>query len=75
MQATKEKVFNYAKLRGRVKEKFGSQAAFAEAMGRNMATISLKFNNKVDWKADEIYDACKLLSIPLEEAPLYFFTA
>lgn len=64
---------NYAKLRGRIVEKFRTQAAFAEAMGVNAATLNGKLNNRTQWTADEITKACDLLGIPLSEAHLYFF--
>lgn len=65
---------NYAKLRGKIKEKFGSQDNFAEAMGMDRSTLSLKLNGKSDWTRTEIEKACALLDIPLSEAYAYFFT-
>jgi transcriptional regulator with XRE-family HTH domain len=64
---------NYAKLRGRIVEIFRTQAAFAEAMGMDKATLSCKLNNRSQWSSDEIAKACELLNIPLSEAHLYFF--
>lgn len=64
---------SYAKLRGRIVEKFGSQAAFAAAMEWRDALLSAKLNNKSEWTVDEVMKACGLLEIPLEEAHLYFF--
>lgn len=64
---------SYAKLRGRIVEKFRTQSAFAEAMGMNVATLNGKLNNRSQWTADEIAKACDLLDIPLSEAHLYFF--
>jgi transcriptional regulator with XRE-family HTH domain len=64
---------NYAKLRGRIVETFRTQAAFAEAMGMDKATLSGKLNNRSQWSSDEIAKACELLNVPLSEAHLYFF--
>jgi hypothetical protein len=64
---------SYAKLRGRIVEKFGSQSAFAEAMGWRKALLSAKLNNKSEWGFQEVVKACELLEIPLSEAHLYFF--
>lgn len=64
---------SYAKLRGRIVEKFGSQSAFAEAMGFRKALLSAKLNNKSEWSFPEVVKACELLAIPLSEAHLYFF--
>lgn len=64
----------YAKLRGRIKEIFGTISAFADAMGKDVSTISAKLNNNSPWTREEIEKACKLLMIPIEEVHLYFFT-
>lgn len=66
---------SYAKLRGRIVEKFGTQGAFAEAMGWRDALLSAKLNNKSEWAFSEVMKACELLDIPLSEAHLYFFCA
>lgn len=64
---------SYAKLRGRIREKFGTEKAFAAAMGMNPASLSSKLNLKTEWTRQEIEKACVLLEIPLAEAHLYFF--
>ena len=46
--------FKYAKLSGRIKEKFKTQERFAEAMNMSPRSISLKLNNKREWKQNEI---------------------
>jgi hypothetical protein len=64
---------SYAKLRGRIVEKFGTQSAFAAAMVWRDALMSAKLNNKSEWSFQEVMKACELLEIPLSEAHLYFF--
>lgn len=64
---------SYPKLRGAIREKFGTQEAFAKAMGKSMGTISCKLTGKTEWDRQEIEDACRLLDIPLSEAHAYFF--
>ena len=59
--------FKYAKLSGRIKEKFKTQERFAEAMNMSPRSISLKLNNKREWKQNEIDKACELLEIPTSE--------
>ena len=66
-------VFNYSKLTGRIVERFGSQARFAEAMGISEHSISQKVNNKTTWKNTEIHKACELLGIQNSEVGQYFF--
>lgn len=66
--------FNYSKVKGKIKEKFGTQANFAVAMGVSAVTISDKLNNKCSWTQKEIDHACVLLQINPAEIPIYFFT-
>lgn len=66
--------YNYKELRGKIRGKFGTQEAFAQALDMDPASLSKKLNNKSDWTRAEIDRACTLLGIPLEEAVLYFFT-
>ena len=66
--------FDFSKLRGRIKEIYGTQTAFAIAMLMNEATLSNKLNNNVEFSPKEIIRACLLLSIKLEEVNIYFFT-
>ena len=65
---------SYAKLRGKIREVFHTNEAFAEAMGMNPSSLSAKLNNLSPWKREEIEKACELLDIPIEEVYLYFFT-
>lgn len=65
---------NYAKLRGKIKEVFGTQEAFAESMDMSTVSVSQRLNNKLEWKTSEIVKACMKLGIPLEKAAEYFFT-
>ena len=66
--------FNYSKLAGRIKEKFGTQSNFAKAMELSERSLSLKMNNRKAWKQTEILKASELLEIDTEQVHLYFFT-
>ena len=65
---------NYKKLKLKIKEIYDTQEAFAEAMEMSRVALNQRLNNVVQWTSPEIAKACELLSIPLEEAYLYFFT-
>lgn len=65
--------FNYSKLRGRIREKFGAEGRFADAMGMSKQTLSAKLNNRIQFIQDEIRLACSLLDIPTDEIAAYFF--
>ena len=64
---------SYAKLRGKIREAFGTNKAFAEAMEMDLSTLSAKLNNKTAWKREEIEKACLLLHIDITEVHIYFF--
>ncbi len=67
--------FDFSKLRGRIKEIYGTQSAFALAMLMNEATLSNKLNGNVEFSSKEILRACLLLCIDIEkELKTYFFT-
>lgn len=65
--------YDYSKLRGRIREVCGSEAAFAEAIGLSSVTVSSRLNGKTPFIQDEILAACSILSIDLGEIPVYFF--
>lgn len=67
-------MFDYSKLRGKIREVFGTQEEFAKAMNISAATVSDKLNNKTDWTQKEIDTIVKLLNIPKDRIPIYFFT-
>lgn len=67
-------MFDYSKLYGKIREVYGTQPAFAKAMGMSTSALNLRLNGAVAWKSPEIVKACELLGIPLDEAHLYFFT-
>lgn len=66
-------MFNYSKLLGAIKEKYGSNGNFASAMNLSEHTLSKKLNNKSSFDQHEIKKACELLRIEPEEIKNYFF--
>ena len=66
--------WNYQKLLGRIKEMCGTQDNFAEQLGIGRSSLSQRLNNKLEFSQDEMFRACDILSIPLDEMQLYFFT-
>ena len=65
--------FKYAKLRARIKEKYGTEGNFAKELGITQMSVSRKFNDKTQFSSEDIRTWCELLEIPIEEAGLYFF--
>lgn len=61
------------KLKGRIIEKFGSQKAFAEAVGIHEATLCRILRNGREFKGSQLIATMRLLDIPAEEVDSYFF--
>lgn len=65
--------YNYQKLLGKIVEVYGTQYEFAKALNISEHSLSLKLNNKVNFKQPEITKACELLGINSAEMSDYFF--
>ena len=63
----------FAKLRGRIVEKFGSQRRFAEMLDKTETTVICKLSGKMSFTMADIQEWSRLLEIPLEEIGIYFF--
>ncbi len=66
-------MFDYSKLRGRIKEIFGTQDAFADAVGIGRVSLSKRLNNTLEFTQDEMKKSAAVLKFPPEEIPVYFF--
>ena len=53
--------YDYSNLCGAITRCFGTQAKFADALGISERSLSLKINNKVGWKQDEMIKTTKKL--------------
>lgn len=71
---SERKIFNYAKLRGRMVEKYGTIEKTAEAAGLRRDMISLALNGKRQFTQADIMTLATTLEIPSEEVGAYFFT-
>ena len=67
--------FDFSRLRGRIVEKYGTNAALAADLGKSPVWMSSRLNNLVHWSSDEIAEVIKpeRLDIPPEEIHAYFF--
>lgn len=66
--------FNYAKLKGRIKEYGFTHENIANKISIAPSTFSAKLNNKYEFTLTEIDEICRLLDICRDEIGLYFFT-
>lgn len=63
----------FGRLREKIKELFGNQKSFANAMEMGLCTLNFKLNGKAEWTLPEIEKACALLHISIEKVKDYFF--
>jgi hypothetical protein len=66
--------FDYSKLSGRIREKYGSQKAFAKALGMSEAALSNKMTGIYYFTQPEIKKSVKLLELDPGSVTDYFFT-
>ena len=66
-------MFDYGKLRGRIREKCKTEGEFAKAMGIGRVSLSGRLNNKADFTRLEIARACEVLALEDSEISEYFF--
>lgn len=70
-----EKIFfDYSKLAGRIKEKYGSQKAFSDALGVSEASLSNKMTGIYYFSQAEIEKSIRLLDLEPGSVSDYFFT-
>lgn len=74
MTGEKRTVFDYARLKGRTRERGLTQEQLAAAAGIKEATYSQKINNNSEFKQREILDICAALGIDHSQIHSYFFT-
>ena len=68
-----QNIRTFGRLREKIKEVYGTQKAFADAMGMNVTTLNFKLNSKTEWTVADIDKACYFLGIPTSEIVEYFF--
>lgn len=66
-------MYKYDKLRGRIIEKYGTQARYAEILGISQTAMSSKMNCKTGFDQTDIRKWCELLDINTDDVGEYFF--
>ena len=61
------------KLEARIVEKFGTQKAFAQAIGVSRSAVCRYLKDGRDWRGSSLMKAIKALEIPTDEIDSYFF--
>lgn len=70
-----EPLFDYGKLRGRIKEICGTQDNYADAIGLGRVSVSQRLNNLLDFSQQEMFRSAEVLRFPKSQIPEYFFAA
>lgn len=66
--------YDYNRLRGRIREKLGTETRFAEAINRSRTQISRVLRNEAYFSQGDITQSVEILDIPQDEIGAYFFT-
>lgn len=66
--------FDYRKLRGRIREKCGTNAKFAMMLGCSENTLSAKLNHMSEFDQSEMIKSIDILELNVRDIPTYFFT-
>ena len=68
-------LFDYAKLKGRITEKCGTQKEFAKRLGISETALTTKLSGKAYFSQPQIEKSVGVLDIPLGEVGIFFYTA
>ena len=66
--------YDYSKLRGRIREKLGTEGEFARRIGRSIGYVSQIFNGFKQFSQIDIMKAVEVLEIEPNDIGVYFFT-
>lgn len=66
--------YSYAKLRGRIVEKYGTVAAFAKSIDRSMNSVSKKLNGRGGFNQQDMVAWAEALDIEVADYGDYFFS-
>lgn len=73
MRNEKKIEFDYSKLRGRIREIYGSYSKLSDELSFTTVTLSRKLNGKGYFGGDEIIELADALNIKEEDINDYFF--
>ena len=66
-------MFDYSKLKGRIKEICGTQDEFANRVGIGRVSLSKRLNNQLEFSQAEMLATAKVLNFNENEITEYFF--
>jgi hypothetical protein len=66
--------YDYSELRGLIRAKYGTTAAFARAIRKSECSVSKKLNDRSEWTATDMRRSCTALGLSPNSIPRLFFT-
>lgn len=66
--------WEYGKLKGKIKEIYGTQEVFSKKIGISTTSLNYKLNNQIQFRQEEIYIMINALYLKDSEIKIYFFT-
>ena len=66
--------WDYSKLKGKIKEVYGTQDNFAKAIGISRVSLSLRLNNNLEFSQNEIARALLALNADQSQLIDFFYT-
>lgn len=66
--------YDYSALRGRIKEKVGTEGEFAKRINRSRNYVSKIFQGMTYFRAKDVVNASKVLELEPEQIGPYFYT-
>lgn len=66
--------YEYRKLKGKIKEEYGSQSSFAKALGLSENSLSNKLNGKIGLSQNDIELWSELLHVDRADYASFYFT-
>ena len=66
-------VFDYSKLRGKIKERNLTEGDFAKRIGIGRTSLYKRLSNQQYFTQDEMLKSCEALGVEPSSIPLYFF--
>ena len=66
-------MFDYQRLKMKIKSVYKTQSRMAEAIGISRSTLNLKLSGKSEWGQYEMFKVLRLLDEPLDRLEMYFY--
>ena len=66
-------MFDYQRLKLKIKSVYKTQSRMAEAIGISRSTLNLKLSGKAEWGQYEMFKVLRLLGESIDRITMYFY--